>query len=50
MNLFDYRIKKVSFTDELITIETADGKKAPCHSGIFRNCITQVTVLSNRMR
>ncbi len=28
MNFFDYRIKKVSFDNELITIETADGKKA----------------------
>ncbi len=27
MKFFEYRIKKVSFTDEHIVIETADGKK-----------------------
>ena len=28
MNFFDYKIKAVSFTDEFISIETVDGKKA----------------------
>ncbi len=27
MKFFDYRIKKVSFTNELIIVETIDGKK-----------------------